>query len=115
MLPGPGQRDPGRAEDRAVRQRGGPEDIQAALAGDAEGIGLFRSEFLYLQRSDYPDEETQLSAYRDVLERMGGKRVVLRTLDIGADKQADYFQLPPEENPAMGMRAIRICLTQPGR
>ncbi|MBS5136525.1 MAG: phosphoenolpyruvate--protein phosphotransferase [Oscillospiraceae bacterium] len=92
---------------------GGPEDIEAALAGDAEGIGLFRSEFLYLQRSDYPDEVTQLSAYRDVLERMGGKRVVIRTLDIGADKQADYFQLPPEENPAMGMRAIRICLTRP--
>lgn len=92
---------------------GGPGDIDTALAGDAEGIGLFRSEFLYLQRSDYPDEETQYAAYRHVLERMEGRRVVIRTLDIGADKQADYFQLPQEENPAMGMRAIRICLTRP--
>ncbi|MBU5435079.1 phosphoenolpyruvate--protein phosphotransferase [Pseudoflavonifractor sp. MSJ-37] len=92
---------------------GGPGDVDAALEGDAEGIGLFRSEFLYLQRSDYPDEETQFAAYKDVLQRMGGKRVVIRTLDIGADKQADYFQLPHEENPAMGLRAIRICLTRP--
>lgn len=92
---------------------GGPQDVALALDGDAEGVGLFRSEFLYLQSHDYPDEETQLAAYRDVLERLKGKRVVIRTLDIGADKQADYFQLPHEENPAMGMRAIRICLTRP--
>lgn len=92
---------------------GGPQDVALALEGDAEGIGLFRSEFLYLQSRDYPDEETQFAAYRDVLERMEGKRVVIRTLDIGADKQADYFRLPREENPAMGMRAIRICLTRP--
>lgn len=92
---------------------GGPQDVALALEGDAEGIGLFRSEFLYLQSRDYPDEETQFAAYRDVLERMEGKRVVIRTLDIGADKQAEYFHLPQEENPAMGMRAIRICLTRP--
>ena len=83
------------------------------MANDAEGIGLFRSEFLYLENSDYPTEDEQFEAYRTVAEKMDGKRVVIRTLDIGADKQADYFQLPHEENPAMGLRAIRICLTRP--
>ncbi|MDR0411356.1 MAG: phosphoenolpyruvate--protein phosphotransferase [Treponema sp.] len=91
---------------------GSVSDADAALAGDAEGIGLFRSEFLYLGRSDYPDEDTQYESYRKVLEKMGDRQVVIRTLDIGADKQADYFDLPKEENPAMGMRAIRICLTR---
>jgi phosphotransferase system enzyme I (PtsI) len=88
-------------------------DADAALAGDAEGIGLFRSEFLYLGRDDYPDEETQTMSYRKVLKKMGDRQVIIRTLDIGADKQADYFNLPKEENPALGMRAIRICLTRP--
>ncbi|MDD3261418.1 MAG: phosphoenolpyruvate--protein phosphotransferase, partial [Oscillospiraceae bacterium] len=83
------------------------------LENDAEGIGLFRSEFLYLESSDYPTEEQQFAAYKTVAEKMKGKRVVIRTLDIGADKQAAYFNLPKEENPAMGMRAIRICLTRP--
>jgi phosphoenolpyruvate-protein phosphotransferase (PTS system enzyme I) len=92
---------------------GGIEDVKLALKNDAEGIGLLRSEFLYLKSSDYPDEETLFRAYRDVLERMEGKRVIIRTLDIGADKQAPYFELAPEENPAMGLRAIRICLTRP--
>jgi phosphotransferase system enzyme I (PtsI) len=92
---------------------GSVADVDAALAGDAEGIGLFRSEFLYLGREDYPDENIQYESYKKVAERMGGKQVIIRTLDIGADKQADYFQLPHEENPAMGMRAIRICLTRP--
>jgi phosphotransferase system enzyme I (PtsI) len=88
-------------------------DVDAALAGDAEGVGLFRSEFLYLGRDDYPDENTQYESYRKVLEKMGDRQVIIRTLDIGADKQADYFNLPREENPALGMRAIRICLTRP--
>jgi phosphotransferase system enzyme I (PtsI) len=92
---------------------GSVEDAEAALAGDAEGIGLFRSEFLYLGRDDYPDEDAQYSSYRKVAERMAGRQVIIRTLDIGADKQAAYFNLPREENPAMGMRAIRICLTRP--
>ena len=87
---------------------------EAALAGDAEGIGLFRSEFLYLDREDYPDERLQYEKYRKVIELMGGKEVIIRTLDIGADKQAAYFALPLEENPALGMRAIRICLRRPG-
>lgn len=87
---------------------GSPQDLDAALAGDADGIGLFRSEFLYLGRDDYPPEESQYQAYRRAAEAMDGRTVVIRTLDIGADKQADYFQLPQEENPAMGMRAIRI-------
>lgn len=91
---------------------GSPADLDAVLANDAGGIGLFRSEFLYLESKDYPSEETLFQAYRTVAERMGGKRVVIRTLDIGADKQADYFELPHEENPAMGLRAIRICLTR---
>jgi phosphotransferase system enzyme I (PtsI) len=92
---------------------GSVNDAVAALAGDAEGVGLFRSEFLYLGRDEYPDEESQYDSYRKVLEKMEGRQVVIRTLDIGADKQADYFNLPPEENPALGMRAIRICLTRP--
>jgi phosphotransferase system enzyme I (PtsI) len=92
---------------------GSVSDTDAALAGDAEGVGLFRSEFLYLGRNDYPDEETQYESYRKALERMGGRQVIIRTLDIGADKQADYFNLPKEENPALGMRAIRFCLTRP--
>ncbi len=92
---------------------GSPADIDAVLQNDGGGIGLFRSEFLYLQGSDYPTEDEQFEAYKTVAERMGGKRVIIRTLDIGADKQADYFQLAKEENPAMGLRAIRICLTRP--
>lgn len=92
---------------------GGVENIGAVLANDAGGIGLFRSEFLYLQNSDFPTEEQQFFAYKKVLESMSGKKVIVRTLDIGADKQADYFGLKKEENPALGMRAIRICLTRP--
>lgn len=92
---------------------GGVENIGAVLLNDAGGIGLFRSEFLYLENSDYPTEEQQFSAYRKVLESMAGKKVIIRTLDIGADKQADYFNLKKEENPALGCRAIRICLTRP--
>ncbi len=92
---------------------GSPADIDAVLQNDGGGIGLFRSEFLYLQGSDYPTEDEQFQAYKTVAERMGGKRVIIRTLDIGADKQADYFHLNKEENPAMGLRAIRICLTRP--
>ena len=92
---------------------GSPDDVDPVLTNDGGGIGLFRSEFLYLQNDDYPTEEQQFQAYKTVAERMGGKRVIIRTLDIGADKQADYFQLEKEENPAMGLRAIRICLTRP--
>lgn len=92
---------------------GGIEDIGAVLLNDAGGVGLFRSEFLYLEQHDYPTEEQQFQAYRKVLESMAGKKVIIRTLDVGADKKIDYFQLPAEENPAMGMRAIRICLTRP--
>ena len=92
---------------------GGVDNIGAVLANDAGGIGLFRSEFLYLENSDFPTEEQQFTAYRKVLESMAGKKVIIRTLDIGADKQADYFGLKKEENPALGMRAIRICLTRP--
>jgi phosphotransferase system enzyme I (PtsI) len=92
---------------------GSVSDAEAALAGDAEGIGLFRSEFLYLDREDYPGERLQYEKYRKVLELMGGKKVIIRTLDIGADKQASYFALPQEANPALGMRAIRICLRRP--
>ena len=89
---------------------GGPEDVDKVLLNDAGGIGLFRSEFLYLGREDYPSEEEQFEIYKEVLSRMEGKKVIIRTLDIGADKQVDYFKLPKEENPAMGYRAIRICL-----
>ena len=85
-------------------------DVKLAIEGSAEGIGLMRSEFLYMNRSDYPDEETQFAAYKSVLESMPDKRVIIRTLDIGADKKADYFGLEKEENPALGYRAIRICL-----
>ena len=92
---------------------GGLGDLGAVLANDAGGVGLFRSEFLYLESSDYPDEETQFQCYKTVLERMSGKKVIIRTLDIGADKQIDYFELGKEENPALGLRAIRICLTRP--
>lgn len=91
----------------------GLREVGAALLNDAGGIGLFRSEFLYLDRSDFPDEEEQFQVYKTVLQSMGGKKVVIRTLDIGADKQAGYFNLEKEQNPAMGMRAIRICLTRP--
>lgn len=92
---------------------GNPADLPAVVKSDAEGIGLFRSEFLYLENTDYPTEEQQFLAYKEALEAMPGKRVVIRTLDIGADKRADYFGLEKEENPAMGLRAIRICLTRP--
>ena len=92
---------------------GSVDNIGAVLASDAGGIGLFRSEFLYLENTDYPTEEQQFSAYKRVLESMAGKKVIIRTLDIGADKQADYFNLAKEENPALGCRAIRICLTRP--
>ncbi len=91
---------------------GGPKDVDLVLENDSEGVGLFRSEFLYLGRDDYPSEEEQFEAYKNVVSRMGGKKVIIRTLDIGADKQADYFELPKEENPALGFRAIRICLTR---
>lgn len=92
---------------------GGVDHIGAVLANDAGGIGLFRSEFLYLESSDYPTEEQQFTAYKKVLESMAGKKVIIRTLDIGADKQVDYFNLAKEDNPALGFRAIRICLTRP--
>jgi phosphotransferase system enzyme I (PtsI) len=88
-------------------------DVESALAGDAEGIGLFRSEFLYLGRDSCPDEEYQYQCYRRVLEKMGDRQVIIRTLDIGADKQVDYLNLPKEENPALGIRAIRLCLNRP--
>lgn len=89
---------------------GSVSDAAGALANDAGGIGLFRSEFLYLEAEDYPGEEVQFAAYKTVAENMAGKKVIIRTLDIGADKQADYFGLAREDNPAMGYRAIRICL-----
>lgn len=92
---------------------GNPDNLQQAIAHDAEGIGLFRSEFLYLENSDYPTEEQQFEAYKKTAEAMQGKTVIIRTLDIGADKKVDYFGLDAEENPAMGMRAVRICLTRP--
>ena len=92
---------------------GSPADVDAVISNDGQGIGLFRSEFLYLAASDYPTEDEQFEAYKTVAAAMNGKRVVIRTLDIGADKQVDYFQLNKEENPAMGLRAIRICLNRP--
>ncbi len=92
---------------------GSPDDVSAVLSNDAQGIGLFRSEFLYLAAEDYPSEDAQFEAYRSVAAAMDGKRVIIRTLDIGADKQVDYFHLDKEENPAMGLRAIRICLNRP--
>jgi len=88
-------------------------DLAAVLENDAEGIGLFRSEFLYLEANDYPTEEAQFRAYKSAARTMGGRKVIIRTLDIGADKKADYFHLQKEDNPAMGYRAIRICLTRP--
>ena len=88
-------------------------DVGAVLKNDAGGIGLFRSEFLYLESETYPTEEQQFSVYKTVAENMAGRKVIIRTLDIGADKQVDYFGLCKEENPAMGYRAIRICLTKP--
>ena len=91
---------------------GSVEDLPPVLKNDAHGIGLFRSEFVYLGSQDYPTEEEQFEAYKAVVEGMGGKKVIIRTLDIGADKQADYFKLDAEENPALGFRAIRICLTR---
>lgn len=92
---------------------GNVSDVGYVLENDAGGIGLFRSEFLYLGKTDFPAEEEQFQAYKQVVQMMAGKKVIIRTLDIGADKQADYFNLGKEENPAMGYRAIRICLTQP--
>ncbi len=92
---------------------GSVQDVDAVLENDAEGIGLFRSEFLYLGRDSFPGEEEQFEAYKTVLTGMGGRKVIIRTLDIGADKQADYFGIETEENPALGLRAIRICLTMP--
>ena len=89
---------------------GGVKDVASVLANDAAGIGLFRSEFLYLESEDYPDEESQFQAYKTVAQNMAGRKVIVRTLDIGADKQIDYFKLEHEDNPAMGFRAIRICL-----
>ncbi len=93
---------------------GSVSDVGDVLENDAGGIGLFRSEFLYLGRDDFPTEEEQFQAYRQVVQTMAGKKVIIRTLDIGADKQVDYFKLGKEDNPAMGYRAIRICLKQPG-
>ena len=92
---------------------GGVADVANALSNDAGGIGLFRSEFLYLESEDYPTEEAQFAAYKTVAENMAGKKVIIRPLDMGADKQVDYFHMEKEENPAMGYRAIRICLDRP--
>jgi phosphotransferase system enzyme I (PtsI) len=92
---------------------GNVKDAKLAIENDAEGVGLFRSEFLYLESSDYPSEDVQFAAYKEVAEIMGDRQVIVRTLDIGADKQAAYFKLPTEENPALGLRALRICLTRP--
>ena len=92
---------------------GNSSDVGAVLKNDAGGIGLFRSEFLYLENETFPTEEQQFAVYKTVAENMAGKKVIIRTLDIGADKQADYFNLDKEENPALGYRAIRICLTKP--
>ncbi len=92
---------------------GNVSDLAAVLKNDAGGIGLFRSEFLYLEKDTFPTEEEQFAAYKQVAETMAGKKVIIRTLDIGADKQVDYFNLDKEDNPAMGYRAIRICLTRP--
>jgi phosphotransferase system enzyme I (PtsI) len=92
---------------------GNPSDAAKALEYDAEGIGLFRSEFLFLGKNDYPSEEEQFKSYKEVITLMKGREVIIRTLDIGADKQADYFGLPKEDNPAMGLRAIRLCLERP--
>ena len=98
---------------KLVANIGSVSDLQSVMENDAAGIGLFRSEFLYLESDTYPTEEEQFKAYKMVAETMAGKKVIIRTLDIGADKQVDYFELDKEENPAMGLRAIRICLTRP--
>lgn len=90
---------------------GHPRDIPLAISNDAEGVGLFRSEFLYLEKDTFPTEDEQFKSYKEASERMNGKKVIIRTLDIGADKKIDYFNLPTEENPALGFRAIRICLS----
>ena len=100
-------------EIRVYCNIGNPEDVHAVLENDGGGIGLFRSEFLYLNCDDYPTEDYQFEAYKRVLSDMGGKEVVIRTLDIGADKMIEYFKLPKEENPALGNRALRICLNRP--
>ncbi len=100
-------------EIRVYCNIGNPEDVHAVLENDGGGIGLFRSEFLYLKAPDFPDEETQFRAYKAAAEGLNGKRVVIRTLDIGADKQVAYFDMKKEENPALGVRAIRICLNRP--
>ena len=92
---------------------GNSKDLAMVLQNDAEGIGLFRSEFLYLEKEDYPTENEQFMVYKMVAETMAGKQVIIRTLDIGADKQCDYFHMDPEDNPALGYRAIRICLSRP--
>ena len=92
---------------------GNIKDLLTVVENDASGIGLFRSEFIYLERDDYPTEEEQFKIYKTVVETMAGRQVIIRTLDIGADKQCDYFKMDKEENPAMGCRAIRICLTRP--
>lgn len=92
---------------------GGVDNVGEVIFNDAGGIGLFRSEFLYLENSNYPTEEQQFTAYKKVIESMAGKKVIIRTLDIGADKKVDYFKLDKEDNPALGYRAIRICLTRP--
>ncbi len=92
---------------------GSPDDVGAVIANDGQGIGLFRSEFLYLAADDYPTEEEQFQAYKTVAAALNGKQVIIRTLDIGADKQVDYFDMKKEENPALGVRAIRICLNRP--
>lgn len=92
---------------------GTPDDLPLVYANGGRGVGLFRSEFIYLESDHYPTEDEQFAVYKKSLEKMAGKRVVIRTLDIGADKQVDYFDMPKEENPAMGVRAIRICLNRP--
>ena len=92
---------------------GNIKDLATVIQNDAGGIGLFRSEFIYLEKEDFPTEEEQFQVYRQVAQTMAGKRVIIRTLDIGADKQCDYFHMEHEENPALGCRAIRICLTRP--
>ena len=93
---------------------GNIKDLATVVQNDAGGIGLFRSEFIYLESDHYPTEEEQFQIYKQVAETLAGKRVIIRTLDIGADKQCDYFEMEHEDNPALGYRAIRICLTQPG-
>ena len=92
---------------------GNIKDLATVIQNDAAGIGLFRSEFIYLERSDFPTEEEQFNIYKTVAQTMAGREVIIRTLDIGADKQCDYFNMDKEDNPAMGCRAIRICLTRP--